>query len=356
MSMHDYRINNKNGLEFGIYTLGDHLMNPETGKKISAKQRLKEIIELAKLSDEAGLDFFSVGESHQEGFVTQAHTTVLSAISQVTKQIKLGSSATIISTSDPVRVYEDFATIDLISNNRVEIIAGRASRIGLFELLGYDVSDYEGLFEEKFALLNQINNEAYVTFEGQYRPKLHHAHVLPRSENPLPIWRAVGGTSASAIKAARHGVPMHLAMLGGPVSTFKSVIQTYRETLHQSGFDPTHYPVGTAGFFHVAKTTTQAQKEMYSYINEGMKRTNGQGFSKQAFAHGKDKHNVMNIGSVEEVIEKLLYQHDVFKHQRYIGQMDFGGVPFNQLMRNIDIIGEKILPKIRQYTRPKEEN
>ncbi|PXW86475.1 alkanesulfonate monooxygenase SsuD/methylene tetrahydromethanopterin reductase-like flavin-dependent oxidoreductase (luciferase family) [Streptohalobacillus salinus] len=347
--MNEFRMQPDNGLEFGVYTLGDHLVDPTTGKRISAQQRLQEIVELAKLSDEAGLDFFSVGESHQQGFVTQAHTVVLSHIAAVTSKIKLGSSSTIISTLDPVRVYEDFATLDLLSNHRTEIIAGRASRIGLFELLGYDISDYEALFEEKFELLLKINQEERVNWSGEFRAPLTDAEVLPRAV--LPIWRAVGGTSTSAIKAGRQGVPMQLATLGGAVSTFKHVIERYRNSLEEVGLDPLAYPVGTAGFFHVAETTQQAQQEMYPYINEGMKVTNGQGFPKQAFAQGKNKDNVMNIGSVDEVVEKILYQHDAFKHQRYLGQMDFGGVSFKQLMRTIDLIGEHVLPKIRQYTK-----
>lgn len=146
-------IDENKGLEFGIYTLGDHLPNPIMGECISAEQRIKEVIELATLADEAGIDFFSVGESHQEYFTTQAHSVVLSAIAQATKNIKIGSSSTIISTSDPVRVHEDFATMDLISGGRAETIAGRASRIGLFDLLGCDIDDYEALYEEKFELV-----------------------------------------------------------------------------------------------------------------------------------------------------------------------------------------------------------
>ncbi len=220
--MEKYRINPDNGLEFGIYTLGDHLANPNTGERISAQQRIQEIIEFAKLADQAGIDFFSVGESHQEYFATQAHTVVLSAIAQATKNIKIGSSSTIISTSDPVRVYEDFATLDLISDGRAEIIAGRASRIGLFELLGYDLRDYEELFEEKFELLLKLNEEEVVNWEGQFRAPLRNAQILPRPKNgSLPIWRAVGGAPASAIKAGYAGVPMFLAMLGGPASHFK---------------------------------------------------------------------------------------------------------------------------------------
>jgi len=157
--MEKYRIDQSKGMEFGIYTLGDHLPDPHTGNRMTAGERIREIIEMAKLADQAGLDFFSVGESHQEFFATQAHTVVLSAIAQATKNIKVGSSSTIISTSDPVRVYEDFSTIDLISEGRAEIIAGRASGIGLFELLGYNVQDYEELYEEKFNLLLEINRQ-----------------------------------------------------------------------------------------------------------------------------------------------------------------------------------------------------
>lgn len=180
-----YGLDPSKGLEFGIYTLGDHLPNPLTGERISAEERVHEIIEYAKLADQAGLDFFSVGESHQEYFVTQAHSVVLSAIAQATKNIKIASSSTIISTSDPVRVYEDFATIDLISKGRAEIIAGRASRVGLFELLGYDLRNYEELFEEKFELLMKINEEEVVNWNGEFRAPLRNARVLPRPKKVL---------------------------------------------------------------------------------------------------------------------------------------------------------------------------
>lgn len=352
--MEKYRIEQDKGLEFGLYTIGDHLTSPLTGKRISAEQRIHEIIELAKLADQAGVDFFSVGESHQEHFATQAHSVILAAIAQATEKIKIASSSTIVSTSDPVRVYEDFATIDLISKGRAEIVAGRASRIGLFDLLGYDVKDYEELFEEKFELLLKINEEETVNWSGKYRASLHDAQVIPRPHaGRIPIWRAVGGHRASAIKAGRAGVPMFIAMLGGPASFFQKTIQVYRDTASESGFDPATLPVATAGFFHVAETTQQAQQETYAYINEGMKRTNGAGFPKQSFAQGANARNIMNIGSTQEVIEKILYQHELFGHQRYIGQMDFGGVPFDQLLRNIDVIGSDILPAIKKYTAKK---
>ncbi len=349
--MKQYRINPKNGLEFGIYTLGDHIENPHTEKRISAQQRIQEIIELAKISEEAGLDFFSVGESHQEYFTTQAHSVVLAAIAQATEKIKIGSSSTIVSTLDPVRVYEDFATLDLISDGRAEIIAGRASRVGVFDLLGYDLKDYEELYEEKFELLLQINAHEIVNWEGEFRAPLRNAKVLPRpKDGSMPIWRAVGGPAASAVKAGYAGVPMFIAMLGGPAETFKYSIEVYREAASRMGHDPKELPVATAGFFYAAETTQQAFQEYYPHINEGMKLTNGQGFPKRQFAQGMDPKNVMNIGSPDQIVEKILYQYEMFGHQRYIAQMDFGGVPFDKLMKNIELIGTEILPKVKKYT------
>ena len=352
--MEKYRINQEKGLEFGIYTLGDHLPDPHTGERISAGARIHEIIELAKLAESAGVDFFSVGESHQEYFATQAHTVVLAAIAQATEKIKISSSSTIISTSDPVRVYEDFATIDLISKGRAEIIAGRASRIGLFELLGYDVRYYEELYEEKFDLLLKINREETVNWNGQFRAPLRDAQVIPRPQSgSLPIWRAVGGHPASAIKAGHAGVPMMLATLGGHAESFKHSIDAYRDAAAESGHDIAALPVATAGFFYAAETTQQAFDEIYPHVDKGMQKTNGRGYPQMHFMQGADKHNVMNIGSPQQIIEKILYQHELFGHQRYIAQMDFGGVPFSSLMRNIELIGNEILPAIRKYTAKK---
>jgi alkanesulfonate monooxygenase SsuD/methylene tetrahydromethanopterin reductase-like flavin-dependent oxidoreductase (luciferase family) len=352
--MEKYRIDPSKGLEFGLYTLGDHIPDPHTGERISAEQRIHEIIELAKLAEQAGIDFFSVGESHQEYFATQAHSVVLSAIAQATEKIKIASSSTIISTSDPVRVYEDFATIDLISKGRTEIIAGRASRVGLFDLLGYNLRDYEELSEAKFELLLKINEEKIVNWSGQFRAPLRNAEVIPRPQSgSMPIWRAVGGPPASAIKAGYAGVPMFLANLGGPATSFKFSVDAYREAAKQNGCDPAQLPISTAGFFYAAETTQQAQKEAYPHVNQGMKLINGRGYPKQQFAQGADTRDVMNVGSPQQIIEKILYQHELFGHQRYIGQMDFGGVPFDKLMKNIELIGNEILPAIKKYTAKK---
>lgn len=191
-----------------------------------------------------------------------------------------------------------------------------------------------------------------MNWEGQFRKPLRDAQILPRPKNgSMPIWRAVGGPPASAEKAGRAGVPMFLATLGGPVSSYKYTIDVYRQAAKQNGHDPDRLPVATAGFFYSAETTQQAQREIYPHINDGMIRTNGRGYPKQHFAQGANPRDVMNVGSPQEIIEKILYQHEVFGHQRYIGQMDFGGVPFDRLKRNIDIIGSEILPAIRKHTK-----
>lgn len=237
--MRSFRINPENKLEFGVCTLGDHLPDPHTDKRISAQERIRQIIEMAQLAEDVGLDFFSVGESHQEYFTTQAYTVVLGAIAQATKTIKIGSFSTIISTLDPVRVYEDFSTIDLISNGRAEIIAGRASRLGAFDLLGYEIQDYEALFEEKFALLLELNEKEIVSWDGTYRKSLDNAMILPQPiEGKLPIWRAVGAGPKSAVKAGINGVPMFIATLGGAAESFQYSIEAYRESLNRMGMIP----------------------------------------------------------------------------------------------------------------------
>lgn len=351
-AMRKYRLDPDKGMEFGIYTLGDHMPNPKTGERISALQRIQEIIELAQLAEQAGIDFFSVGESHQDFFATQAHSVVLAAIAQATEKIKISSSSTIVSTLDPVRVYEDFATIDLISNGRAEIIAGRASRVGNFELLGYELRDYNELFEEKFDLLRLINENEVVNWHGKYRAPLREAKVLPRpKDGSMPIWRAVGGPPESALKAGAAGVPMMLAILGGPAVHFKHSADVYRETADKAGYDPKTLPLGLAGLLFPSYSMKQAQKEAYPYINEGIKRSNGREFPKWQFAQGADKRDVMNIGSPEEIVDKILYQHELFGHQRYIGQIDFGGVPMDILKRNIELIAEKIMPEVKKHTK-----
>ncbi|MBY0597982.1 LLM class flavin-dependent oxidoreductase [Bacillus bingmayongensis] len=349
--MQQYRIDTSKGIEFGLYSIGDHIPNPHTGSKISAEQRIRELIEASKLADEAGLDVFAVGESHQTYFTTQAHTVILGAIAQATKNIKIASSATVLSTSDPVRVYEDFATIDLISNGRAEIVAGRGSRIGGYSLLGYDVNNYEELFEEKMELLLKINNEESVTWKGQFRAPLEHATIIPRpKENKIPVWRAVGGPPASAIKAGHAGVPMMLTTLGGPAINFKVSVDAYREAAEQSGFDPATLPIATTSLFYTAENSQDALSEYYPHINAGMLALRGGGYPKQQFTGAIDYRDALMIGSPQQIIEKMLYQYELYGQQRFMAQIDFGGVPFGKIVKNIELIATEIMPAIKKYT------
>ena len=337
-------------VEIGIYTLGDHIPHPETGQRIPAKQRIQEIIQLAVAAEDAGLDFVGIGESHQDYFVTQAHTVILGAIAQETEKIKIGSSSTILSTLDPVRVYEDFATIDAISDERVEIVAGRASRTGVFDLLGYDRADYHELYEEKLELFQEINQKESVTWEGEFRAPLEDATVLPRAQREIPLWRAVGGAPASAIAAGKANIPMMMAYLAGPIEPFQTTVMHYRKADEEAGHDPDQLPLTVAGFFFTAETTDQAIQEAFPYFHEGMILTNGSGIPKRTFAQAKHPESILNIGDPDFLVEKLLYQHERLGFQRYIGQLDFGGVPFDKQMEMIDILGSKVAPALRKHT------
>ncbi|MGX7394095.1 LLM class flavin-dependent oxidoreductase [Carnobacterium mobile] len=350
--MEKYRINQSNGMEFGLYSLGDHIMNPLTGNRISAQERIQQLIEMSQLAEQAGIDVFSVGESHQTYFASQAHSVILSAIAQATKTIKLSSSATVLSVLDPVRVYEDFATIDLISNGRAEIVAGRGSRVGAHQLFGVDLQDYEEIYEEKLELLKLINENERVTWQGDFRAPLQNAEILPRPLNgSLPIWRAVGGPPSSAIKAGYMGLPMMLTTLGGPAMNFKHSVDAYRETARQSGFDPAGLPVATTSLFYVADSTKEALQGMYPHINGGFQAIRGTGYPKQQFAQATDYRDALMVGSTDQIIEKILYQYELFGMQRFMAQIDFGGVPFDKLMKNIELIGNDIIPAIKKYTK-----
>ncbi|WP_042349259.1 LLM class flavin-dependent oxidoreductase [Bacillus massiliigorillae] len=354
--MEQYRINTNDGIEFGLYTIGDHLRDPLSGDLISAEQRIQEIIDAGVLADEAGIDVYAVGESHQYMFTTQAHTVILGAIAQATKNIKIASSATVLSTSDPVRVYEDFATLDLISKGRAEIVAGRGSRVGAYSLLGYDVNDYEELFEEKMELLLKLNKDEKVIWEGKFRAPLKNAQILPQPQSgKLPIWRAVGGPPASAIKAGRAGVPMMLTTLGGPATTFKISVDAYRQSAEQSGFDPQTLPIATTSLFYTAENSQDALNEYYPYINSGMLSLKGGGYPKEYFAQMSDYREALMVGSPQQIIEKLLYQYELYGQQRFMAQIDFGGIPYSKIVKNIELIATEIVPAVKKYTAKKKE-
>ncbi|MGO3273842.1 MAG: LLM class flavin-dependent oxidoreductase [Staphylococcus equorum] len=346
------KMNENTPLEFGLYSLGDHLLNPHKGEKVSSEKRIQELIEASQLAEQAGINVFGVGESHQEHFTTQAHTVILGAIAQATNTIKISSSSSIISAADPVRIFEDFATLDLISHGRTEIVAGRASRTGIFDLFGLDLNDYDELYEEKLNLLLELNKTNKITWSGKFRPDLNNMEIFPRPiDNVLPIWRAVGGPAASAIKAGRQGIPMMITTLGGPAMTFKNSIDEYRLTAKEYGFDNSAeaLPVSTASLFYTADTTQAALREFYPHINVGMSFIRGTGYPKQQFANTPDYRDALMVGSPQQIIEKILYQHELYNHQRFMAQIDFGGVPFDKIMKNIELIGNEIIPGVKKH-------
>lgn len=350
-----YGIDSSKGMEIGLYSLGDHIANPMTGERISQQQRINEIIEAAKFADDAGIDVFGVGESHQRYFVGQANQMILSAIATQTKNIKLTSSVSVLSTNDPVRVYEEYATLDLISNGRAEIVAGRGSRVGVYELLGFDLKDYEELFEEKMHLLKLLNeatpNER-INWEGNFRAPLQDAEILPQPvRGHLPVWRAVGGPAESAIKAGLDGIPMMLTTLAGPAPIFKRSVDAYRLALTEAGYDEKEFPLATTSLFYVAETGNQARKEMYPFLNAGWEAIRGGTYPKQHFAQSQDSRDTLMVGGVNEIIEKMLYQYELYGHQRFMAQIDFGGVPLDLVKKNIELIATKVMPEVKKYTR-----
>ena len=350
--MKEYKIDESKGMEIGLYSLGDLLPDVHTGNTISEQERIKNIVQQAKLAEEAGLDIFSLGESHQPYFTSQAHQVILGYITATTTKIKLTSGVTVLSTADPVRVFEEFSTLDLLSNGRIELIAGRASRTGVYKLMGISLRDYEAIFEEKFELLLQMNRERVVNWEGEYRASLEDAEILPRPLNDkLVIWRGVGGSPANAIKAGYQGVPMTLATLAGPASAFKEAVDAYRIVLDKSGFDSKKKPVATTSLCYIADETSTAMREYFPYMSKGFELVNGRPFSKYHFAEAKNSNNTLMVGNWELIVEKILYQHELYGHQRFLAQVDFGGLPFSKIEKIIDILANKVAPVVRKETK-----
>ncbi|MFN8421811.1 MAG: LLM class flavin-dependent oxidoreductase [Anaerolineae bacterium] len=252
--------------QIGLYTFGELIADPTTGQRISPQQRLSEVLAMAKLADEAGLAVFGVGEHHRLDFTIATPPVVLAAIAQVTKRIRLTSAVTILSTLDPVHVFEDFATVDLLSAGRAELIVGRGAFIESFPLFGYNVADYDQLFPEKLNLLLKLNASERITWQGKFRTPLEDAEIAPRPVQPqLPIWVGVGGTPESAVRAGKLGLPMALAIIGGTAAQFVPLVDLYRRAGKQAGHDASKLKVGVTSHFHVSKTSQQAMSEFYPY-------------------------------------------------------------------------------------------
>lgn len=347
--------------EIGIMTFGEVTQDPATGRLPSPRQRVRETIEQAKIADQVGLDVFGVGEHHRSDFVGSAPTILLAAAAEATERIRLTSSVTVLSSEDPVRVWEQLATIDLLSQGRAEIIAGRGSYTESFPLFGYDLQDYADLFREKLDLLLKIREQNPLTWSGRFRAPLIDADIAPRADGEtIPIWVAVGGSTASAISTGRLGLPMAMALLLGPLTFHEQTIELYRTSAAQAGHDTRTLPVSINTHGYVGRTSQQARDVMYPYFAKGMEENNhqrGRGIRlpRAAFDAQASPGSGLLVGSSQEIIDKLLAYHELYGINRAIVQMGFGGMPQKEHLETIERLGTEVAPVVRREVGARQE-
>jgi probable LLM family oxidoreductase len=339
-------------MELGIGMFGDNHYD-ERGNVQSSGARLRELVEEIRLMDEVGIDFFGIGEHHRPDYAVSVHEVVLAAAASVTGRIKLGSAVTVLSSSDPVRIYQAFATLDQLSNGRAELMAGRGSFIESFPLYGYNLDDYNELFDEKLELLLKINNENPITWRGKFRAPLENQQILPRAVNDrLNIWVAVGGTPESVVRAARLGLPVIFAIIGGNPKQFQPLFQYYKELWEHASHDMKSFRVGVHMHCLFGENSKQTSDEYYPVYSAQMNRVGkSRGwppFSRDQFDSGRGKDGAYLIGDAQEAIDKILHMHELFGLTRFSAHMDVGGPSHAMLMKSIEIYGTRIAPKVRE--------
>lgn len=339
--------------EIGFYNFVDSGTNPLTGEKKDPAVVMKNMLEIIELADQVGLDVFAIGEHHRVEYLASAPEVILGAAAARTKNIRLSTAVTVLSSDDPVRVFQRFATVDLLSNGRAEIMAGRGSFIESFPLFGYNLNDYDGLFDEKLRLLSQLNDSTHITWSGTYRAPLNNLGVYPRPvQEKLPIWVAVGGTPESVVRAASMGLPMALAIIGGMPERFAPYLDLYRQASAEYGFEPETIPLSINSHGFIADTAEEAVKEYYPIQTYNMNKigrergwapaTQDQ-LEKQRYLRGSDF-----VGTPDEIIEKILFQYDIFKHQRFLMYMGNNAIEHKKMMHAIELFGTKVAPTVRK--------
>jgi probable LLM family oxidoreductase len=339
-------------MEIGIYTFGDITPDPNTGRAISIPRRYAEILAAAKLADEAGLDVFGVGEHHRLDISISSPAAIMAAIAGGTKRIRLTSAVTILSTLDPVRVFQDFATVDLLSGGRAEVIVGRGAYIESFALFGHDLADYDAIFAEKLDLLLKLNDSERVTWQGRFRPSLNNSQISPRPMDKLPIWLGVGGNPDSALRAGDLGLPLILANISQPPANFAGQIAAYRQRHAEKGHDVSTLKVAIATHVHVAKDSQTALEEFYphycAYFREHAPRANFIGeISRDVYEKRAGATGPIFVGSPQQIIDKLMYERELFAHDRFLGQVDIGGLPYAKVAKSIELLATQVLPAMR---------
>src|SRR5688572_15539703 len=340
-------------MELGIYTFAETNPNPATDRGVVAAQRLSDLIEEIELADQLGLDVFGVGEHHRPDYVVSSPAVVLAAAAARTKKIRLTSAVTVLSSDDPVRVFQDFATLDLLSGGRAEIMAGRGSFIESFPLFGYDLKQYDVLFSEKLELLIKLNESEKVTWKGTTRPPINNLGVYPRPlQKKLPIWVAIGGTPESVERAGRMGLPMALAIIGGEPARFAPYVQYFRETAQNAGHDISKLGVGINSHVFVGDSSQQAAENFYSPYALVMSRIGRERgwppMDREHYEMMRSPKGSLLVGSPQEVIDKILYEHELFENTRFLAQMSVGTIPHAKLMKSIELFGSVVAPAVRK--------
>lgn len=335
-------------MELGVYTFAD----VKPGGAITPRQRLRDLMEEIKLADQVGLDVFGLGEHHRTDYAASAPVVALAAAAERTKKIKLTSAVTVLSSDDPVRVYQQFATLDLLSGGRAEIMAGRGSFIESFPLFGYDLDDYDVLFAEKLDLLLRIRDSERVTWSGSKRAPLNNLGVYPRSEQDIPIWIAVGGTPQSVARAGALGLPLALAIIGGEPARFAPLVNLYREAARRAAQPAEKLKVGINSHGFIADTSQEAADIFWPSYSEVMSRIGRErGWSPMArsqFEAATGLQGHLLVGSPQQVIDKIMFQREALGHDRFLLQMSLGDMPHAKTMRSIELFGTKVAPVLKK--------
>jgi probable LLM family oxidoreductase len=340
-------------VEIGIYTFGERTPDARTGQLVSAEQRLRDLLEEIELADQVGLDVFGVGEHHRPDYMVSAPAVVLAAAAARTRRIRLTSAVTVLSSDDPVRVFQDFATLDLLSGGRAEIMAGRGSFVESFPLFGQDLADYDSLFAEKLDLLLKLRSAERVTWSGRHRPRIDDLGVHPRPvQEPLPVWIAVGGTPQSAVRAGALGLPLAVAIIGGSPQRFVQMVELYRESARRAGHDPASLAVSINSHGFLADTSQQAVDEAFPPYLDVMGRIGRErGWpppTRRQFELECSPHGALLVGSPQQVIDKILWEHELFGHQRMLIQLTVGTMPHAKVLRAIELLGTEVAPVVRR--------
>ena len=339
-------------MELGLYTFADVDPNaPDKGRE--GERRLKNLIEEIELADQVGLDVFGLGEHHRPDYAASAPAVVLAAAAARTKNIKLTSAVTVLSSDDPVRVFQQFSTVDLISGGRAEIMAGRGSFIESFPLFGYALDDYDQLFEEKLDLLLALNESEKVSWNGVMRAPLSGIGVYPRpAQGKLPIWIAVGGTPQSVARAGAYGLPLALAIIGGTPARYAPLFDLYREAARRAGQDEAKLKTSINVHGFIADTTEAAADAFYGPQAEVMNRIGRErGWGPTSRAQfdqsiGPDGH--LFLGDPETVARKIVAHQKIFRNDRFLLQMAIGLMPHDRILRGIELYGTKVAPLVRE--------